>query len=248
MPRFTHKSLIFTGFFAGTLLLSGGMLLNQQNRSLPSQKKIDVPFVSQAPVGDWSEPWKNACEETSIYMVSSFYQDDEIKRDAAIQRIKEIFAVKNTEFAVSEDESLETIAALIQTLHLPWKAHLVRDPTQDALKAELAQNRPIIVPVFAPALWSANFKGGGPDYHVLVLIGYDDTKKEFIVNDPGTAEGRGLRFPYETFMKAIHDLNQQNYTAGQKAVLFTEPLDLPHWMSRLPLRDRVRLPGAAILR
>lgn len=27
---------------------------------------LAVPFTSQAPTGDWSEPWQNACEEASF--------------------------------------------------------------------------------------------------------------------------------------------------------------------------------------
>lgn len=229
----TQKNLGIAGAIIIVLLSAGFLISNVVSKKrltpLPIQKKIDVPFTSQAPAGDWSEPWENACEETSIYMVSSFYQNDPIKRDAAIKHIKEIFRVKNAEFKVSYDESLETIAALIKTLNLPWTTKLVLDPTIDDLRSELAENRPIIVPVFAPSLWSEDFMGGGPDYHVMVLIGYDDLTKEFIVNDPGIADGQNKRFPYTQFMNAIHDLNQANYKAGRKAVLFTEQADWSKW-------------------
>lgn len=188
---------------------------------LPAKTNIDVPFTSQAPAGNWSEPWQNACEETSIYMISSFYENDPIKRDEAIKKIREILKVKNETFKVSQDESLQTIADLIKTLGLPWVAELHLDPTAEELKAELANTRPIIVPVFAPSLRSATYSGGGPDYHVMVLTGYDEKAGVFIVNDPGSASGKGLRFPVKTVMNAIHDLDSKNYKAGQKAVLYT---------------------------
>lgn len=186
---------------------------------LPSSKNIDVPFSSQAPAGNWSEPWKNACEETSIYMVSSFYADDTIKRDEAIKRIKEIIAAKNEEFNVSADESLERIAELIELLGLPWTTEIVKNPSIEDVKKQLAGNQPIIAPVFAPAL---RYSVGGPDYHVMVMTGYDDKTGEFIVNDPAFKNGKGIRFKYDLFMKAIHDLNSKNYTAGTKALLFTK--------------------------
>ncbi len=87
---------------------------------LPATANIDVPFTSQAPTGNWSEPWQKACEETSIYMVTSFYAEDTIKRDEAIKHIKAIIAAKNEEFQVSGDESLEKISELIKLLGLPW--------------------------------------------------------------------------------------------------------------------------------
>jgi hypothetical protein len=186
---------------------------------LPEAKTVDVPFTSQAPDGNWSEPWQNACEETSVYMVSSFYKDDEIKRAEAVKQIKEIFAVKNKEIQVSHDESLETIAELIEKLNLPFHTTIKFDPTIDDLKKELVDDNPIIVPVFAPSL--GTYKDG-PDYHVMVLVGYDDKTGEFIVNDPGVSSGKGLHYKYETFMNAIHDLDQKKYTNGKKAVLFTE--------------------------
>lgn len=227
MPE-KKKIILYSGVVIA--IVAVGIIATRQY-SRPSQKTIDVPFTSQAPAGNWSEPWANACEETTIYMVSSFYQNEPIKRDAAIAHIKEIFKVKNAEFKVSADESLETITELIKTLELPWSTTLVVDPTAEDLKKELALNRPIIVPVFAPSLWDANFKGDGPDYHVLVLIGYDDKKGEFIANDPGTANGEGRRFLYAKFMNAIHDLNSKNYKAGQKAVLFTQQSALDRWLN-----------------
>ena len=196
----------------------------------PRSAKIDVPFTSQAPAGDWSEPWQNACEETSIYMVSSFYADEPIKRDEAIARIKEILKVKKEKLQVSKDESLETISKLIAELGLPWSTRIVYDPTPEDLKRELADGHPVIVPVYAPALGNPYYaKIDPPDYHVLVLTGYDDEKGSFIVNDPGTRSGQGLRFPYATFMNAIHDLNTKDYKAGRKAVLFTSQNDWTQW-------------------
>lgn len=207
------KKIIFLSILILTAVYMAGCGL------LPSSKNIDVPFTSQAPTGNWSEPWRNACEETSIYMVSSFYADDSIKRAEAIKRIKEIIAVKNEEFQISADESLEKISELIALLGLPWRTEIVENPSIEDIKKQLISNQPIIAPVFAPAL---NYTEGGPDYHVMVITGYDDLTKEFIVNDPAIKNGKGIRFGYDLFMGAIHDLNQKKYQAGKKALLFTK--------------------------
>lgn len=193
---------------------------------LPSSKNITVPFTSQAPADNWSEPWKNACEEASIYMVASFYSNDTIKRDEATKRIREILAVKNKEFRVSKDESLEKISELIALLGLPWKTEIAVNPTLEEIKEQLVANQPIIAPVYAPAL---NYSAGGPDYHVMVITGYDDASNEFIVNDPAQKNGKGIRFEYGIFMKAIHNLNRTNYQAGENALLFTKPNEEIGW-------------------
>lgn len=192
----------------------------------PKAAEIDVPFTAQAPQGDWSQPWQDACEETSIYMVASFYADDPIKREEAVKRIREILKVKNETIKVSYDESLETIAALIDELGMPWTTELKLDPTPEDLKGELAAGRPVIVPVYAPELRIPYYQA---EYHVLVLTGYDDELGQFIVNDPGTKSGDGLRFDQDVFMAAIHDLNPRDKDAGRKAVLFTRQNDWREW-------------------
>jgi len=212
------------------LVVDLAILLTGCGTKLPSEKKIDVPYTSQAPSGDWSEPWQNACEETSIYMVASFYAGDEIKKAEAIVRIREIFAAKVKEgFRVTKDESLQTIAELIDALELPWRTRIVYDPTADDLKTELVLGNPIIVPVYAPKLSSIYSAAEGADYHVVVLTGYDDADNVFIINDPGTSSGEAMRIPYEQFIIAIHDLNATNYLAGKKAVLFTERKSGMEW-------------------
>ena len=40
-----------------------------------SGKILSVPYINEAPSGNWSGPWKNACEEASIAMVEFYYQD-----------------------------------------------------------------------------------------------------------------------------------------------------------------------------
>lgn len=194
-----------------------------------TEQELDVPFTAQAPDGVWSEPWQNACEETSIYMVNSYFLDDEIAREEAAQKIREIFAVKESQITVSKDESLETIQELVAALDVPWTTRIVENPTIEDLEQELETGDPIIVPVYARELDNPYYAGLGPDYHVFVLTGYDAEAQEFIVNDPGTQQGEAIRFGYEIFMEAIHDLDTERYTDGRKAVLFTEKNQFAEW-------------------
>src|SRR5690606_17648726 len=39
---------------------------------LPNQVNLDVPFYSQAPEGDWSLPWQEACEESSLLLAHAY--------------------------------------------------------------------------------------------------------------------------------------------------------------------------------
>ncbi len=182
---------------------------------------LEVPFTSQSPDGNWSEPWQNACEETSILMVDNFYQDENLNIEEEKKRILEILKTKKDTVKVSKDESLTTISDLINSLDLNWTSSIKKNPTIDELLQELANNRPIIVPILAGEVPTPYYDG--VNYHVIVLVGYDQEKGVFKVNDPGTQYGENISYNYETLMNAIHDLNQKDYEAGEKRVLFTKP-------------------------
>lgn len=189
----------------------------------PASQEISVPFTSQAPEGDWREPWQNACEEASIAMIQSFYKEEGLDMEDARQQILAVFALKRDTGPESKDESMTRIAQIINSGDLIWKARVVDKPTAEMMKEELAGGRPIIAPVYAPLLDNPNYVDGGLDYHVIVIKGYDDEAGEFIAHDPGTKEGEDYRYPYDKLMGAIHDyLASKDYTAGAKRVLFTE--------------------------
>jgi len=204
-------------------LLIGVAIVTIQNFS-PSTKQINVPFTSQAPEGNWAEPWQNACEEASIVMIQNFYENEQLTIDKARQQILDIFKLKKATAPASKDESMERVAEIINSGELIWKARVVNDPSLEAIKTELAANRPIIAPVYAPLLNNPNYVGAGPSYHVIVITGYDDVTSEFITHDPGTEAGKNYRYSYDSLLAALHDyLKNKDYTAGQKRVLFTEP-------------------------
>ncbi|HRH32608.1 MAG TPA: C39 family peptidase [bacterium] len=191
--------------------------------SIPEKKNLSVPFTSQAPQADWSEPWKNACEETSIIMANNFYKDKNITAEQAKKQILQVFAIKNKEFGKSTDESMERIAEIVNAAGLDWTAVVSVNPELNAIKEEIAQNHPVIVPVDARLLVGSQYDGGPVEYHVLVISGYDDKSEEFIVQDPGTKNGKNDRYGYENFYKAINDFLPSATPSGRKAVLFTKP-------------------------
>ncbi len=198
----------------------GAVLLKRAPR--PSAGKLNVPFTSQAPAGSWVEPWQNACEETSIIMVSNFFSGDEISIAQARQQILDVFKLKNDEFGRSKDESMALIAEVVNGADLGWTARVVDKPSLEDLKQEVAANRPIIVPVDARQLTGTDY-AGDVNYHVMVISGYDDAAGQFIVQDPGTSRGEDFRYGYADLYEAIHDYLQRDQASGVKRVIFTSP-------------------------
>jgi len=192
------------------------------NLDFPALKNLNVPFTSQAPQANWEEPWQNACEETSIIMADNFYKDRGITPKQAREQILTIFSVKEKNFGESKDESMERIAEIINAANLNWTATVSVNPLLNDIKKEIAQNHPVIVPIDAKLLKEAPYDDSF-DYHVFIISGYDEEKQEFIVQDPGTKNGKNDRYGYENLYNAINDYLPGAFPSGRKAVLFTSP-------------------------
>lgn len=188
---------------------------------------LQVPFTPQAPYANWVQPWQDACEEAAIVMVDKFYGDYETRtippREAS-QAIRRAYDLKNTLYGFSLDENAAKIARWINDFY-PWEARLVENPTVEAIKIELDAGRPVIAPAHGKSLPNPYFRDGGPDYHTIVISGYDDEAKKFIVQEPGTRRGLDFRYPYDRLLSAIHDLVPGGKTkTGPQVVIFTNPL------------------------
>lgn len=222
MRKFFLTSSVFLMFFILAGCQKETVITSEAGSQEKDRENLEVPFTSQAPEENWNEPWQNACEETAIVMVNAFYKEDELNLEEAKKKILEVYNAKKDQIQVSKDESVDTIVEMINRLELSFHAQAVSNPTHADLIGEIDAGRPVILPVFAPELKNPYYGEEGPDYHVIVLVGYDEHKKVFIVNDPGTEKGQGLEFSYEVLMEAIHDLDPKNYQEGEKKVVFTE--------------------------
>lgn len=222
-PRKLNITIILV--FIGLLIISSGFYFIFRQKAIaklpiPEEKNLDVPFSSQSPKADWHEPWLNACEETSIIMADSYYKDKTINPQQAREQILKILSVKEQSFGSSKDESMERIAEIVNLAKLPWKATVSVNPFLNDIKKEIAEGRPVIVPI-DPRLLKNSPYGQSLEYHVVVISGYDDASNEFIVQDPGTKNGKNDRYNYDDFYKAINDYLPQASPSGRKAVLFT---------------------------
>jgi len=181
-----------------------------------------ISFTPQAPFGNWSQPWQDACEESSIVMVDAFYNNKQLSVSSARDAIKLTLEIKEKVFGKSYDENAQEIADIINKF-LNWEARVVSNPTIDQMKQELDAGRPIILPTNGQRLNNPNFLNGGPDYHVIVLSGYDDVRQVFISQDPGTKHGRNYEYSFETIMSAMHDwVSGKMNDGGYQVAVFTQ--------------------------
>lgn len=188
---------------------------------------LKVPYVSEAPSGNFSGPWKNACEEASMTMVEKYYLGE---KSVGIQEAEDFMAMLFDKEDVLYGSNKNTDAAQTAEIingYSSYNAVVTADPAIEEIKKELEQNRPVISLHRGFDLQNENitFLATGSSYHMMVIIGYDDETREFVTNDPGDLkEGAGRRYGYDLFMASIHDYDYSgNKADGPARVIFTYP-------------------------
>ncbi len=164
-----------------------------------------VPFVVQAPFGNWSDPnFQNACEEASMVMAMGWIKDEKtISPTEAQKRILEIIAWENKNLGYSTDTNAFDMERVFQQYFQHKNIAVKEDVTLEDLKTKIQADKIVIVPAFGRALKNPNFTSPGPVAHMLVIIGYDLATQEFITNDPGTRNGAGYRYNENLLFEAI---------------------------------------------
>lgn len=184
-------------------------------KSLPSQASIYVPFQVQAPNANWDATHEEACEETSLIMVYHAQTDTKISGNGETEILKMI------EYESTNDIKPDVTVTELEAIAVDYlglkTGRVVTDATVDDIKREIASGRPVIVPAAGKVLPNPNFRNGGPLYHMLVVKGYD--ANGFITNDPGTRNGEGFRYTFDSLFNAIHDWDASDIFKGGKNYL-----------------------------
>lgn len=182
---------------------------------------LAVPFVSQAPDGNWSQPYQDACEEAAVIMVEAFLSRRELsggERDGAIVRMVEWQIQQYGSY--KDTNSAET--ARLAKEYFSLSSRVVYQITAEDVKQELRAGRPVIVLVDGRKLDNPYYTAPGPEKHAVVIKGIE--ADEFITNDPGTKRGEGYRYPVGKLMKAMVDYNGREAGTGGRAMVVIDGL------------------------
>lgn len=195
-------------------------------KDLPKQLNLDVPFTSQAPQSDWSQPWQDACEEAAVLMLKNYYSQKEIKKDDAIVEILKMVSWQEKQEWGSSIEAAKVKQLLqFQISNFPATAgqakfQILNKPTVADIKKSVAMGNPVLVLADGKTLDNPHFSNGGPVYHALIVRGYTET--HFITNDPGTRWGENFKYTYDNLMSSIHDWNDGDVKNGEARVIVVE--------------------------
>lgn len=186
--------------------------------SLPPRIRIEVPFLVQAPLGNWDMPYQEACEEASLITVHHFLEGTSVTPEEANREILDLVAWEKNQSPYNADLTLEEAKRIAQDDYHHW-GELFYDFTVDDMKRLLAAGHPIIVPLAGRDLGNPYYRGLGPWYHMLVITGFDAT--HFITNDVGTRRGQGYRYRFDVLYDAIHNWTgvKEDIRKGRKVML-----------------------------
>ncbi|HBW74114.1 MAG: Thrombospondin type 3 repeat superfamily protein [Candidatus Magasanikbacteria bacterium GW2011_GWC2_45_8] len=185
---------------------------------------LEVPFSIQIPNGKWVQPFKDACEETSLLMVDAFYRHSGFKdKKDTIKKILSLVDLEDRVFGFSKDTNTEVMVKIINDF-FPFEARVVDKPTISMIKGEIDAMRLVLVPANGRLLPNPYFRNPGPLYHVVVIVGYDDARKEFITNDPATRHGKNFRYAMDVLMRANMDWVPDLEGERSKVMIFTSPM------------------------
>ena len=174
----------------------------------------DVPFLAQAPFGAWSDPrQQDGCEEASSLIAMSWVEGKkEVSKDDALKGILAISEFELEKYGSYNDTSASSTIERILAGYFDYdQARLKYDIEADDIIAELEKGNLVMAPFDGRILKNKFYTAPGPERHMLVIIGYDYDKKEFITNDPGTRQGKGYRYSKETLISAIRDYPTGNH-------------------------------------
>ncbi|MDO8261478.1 MAG: C39 family peptidase [Candidatus Magasanikbacteria bacterium] len=169
---------------------------------------MSVPFTSQAPFGGWSDlRQEDGCEEASSLMAMLWVKGKkEISKEEALKEILAISDFELEEYGSYMDTSASDTIKRILVAYFDYdEAELQYDIEAEDIIAELEKGNIVMAPFNGRKLGNPNFVAPGPERHMLLIIGYDYDKKEFITNDPGTRNGKGYRYDREVLETAIRD-------------------------------------------
>lgn len=186
-------------------------------KSLPEQVLLELPFTSQAPFAVWDAIHKEACEEASLLMVRSVKKSLPLGYAQAVDNELKRFINWQTDNGYSYDLTVQQLQDTASAFYALEGGKIIDNPTLNEIKQALAAGSLVIVPAAGRALHNPYFTPPGPNYHMLVLRGYNAT--EFITNDPGTKRGQELRYSHQVLLDAIHDYTPGDITKGKKRVL-----------------------------
>ena len=185
-----------------------------------------VPFAAQAPFARWDKMHEETCEEAALIMLKYYQDKKELTPKIIEKELQNLIEYQIKERGTFYDTDIKTTKKIGEEYYKMRNLKILENFTINDLKKELVGGNIILIPTAGRELKNPNFTAPGPLYHNLVIIGYDDEKKVFITNDPGTRRGKKYEYKQQLLYDAIHDFSEKKEKILQgkrKALILVKP-------------------------
>ena len=167
---------------------------------------LNVPFVSQAPLGHWDDPrQETGCEVTSVLMAWLWLKQQSIEPAKAEKAIIAGANFQLKQYGGYFNFNYDDAVKLMNDYYKYDKITALGADSIEDIKNQLKQSKIVLLPALGRRLNNPNFTPPGPPTHMIVVRGFDDRSQEFITNDPGTKYGEEFRYAYKTIANAMVD-------------------------------------------
>lgn len=173
-----------------------------------------VPFVTQAPLGEWSDPrQQDGCEEASVLMAVAWARGETLAASQAKTDIVAMSDWEHNQFGYYQDTGvLDTAERLVNTYVGYTNYEIDSHANINSLIATLQNGHIAIVPINGQIFEPFHYTPPGPARHMIVVHGYNPETGIFSVHDPGTSKGANLQVTTATLEQAWRD-----YASGEQA-------------------------------
>lgn len=190
-----NGALIFSLFFAAAHPAFA------ETKTAYAQTDLQVPYVSQAPLGNWSDArFKDGCEEASVIMAGFWAKSEGVSAANAQAIIKDLAAYEKKVWHFHQDTSAADTAGLL-VHYFGMQPVLKYDITTADIRDALDENTLVIVPVNGTKL--GIYGGRVIPRHTVVVTGFDPETNVFTINDP--VKGRGIKISGAVLERALRD-------------------------------------------
>jgi len=171
--------------------------------ALPAELNLKMTFYPQAPFGNWDLPWQETCEEASVLLVANEYFHHDWTAEQFNDELLKLVEWEKTTFGDYKHTNDNQTAKILND-YLGLKTVIHENPTFEDVQKVIAKGHFIVMTFAGKHLGNPFYKNGGPNYHAMVIKGYEEGEK-IITSDVGTKRGENYVYSWATLDNALHD-------------------------------------------
>lgn len=183
-----------------------------------SYLNIEAPFYTQAPHANWDYPWQEACEEASVLLAANALKKMNLDLEAYNTELLRLVSWEVEYFGDYEHTSVDQTVEMIE-INYGLETRVHEDPTFEDIQEILNEGHLIVAPFAGKLMFNPNFRNGGPNYHMILIKGYDAEKMQLVTHDVGTRNGENYVYDWNVLQTALHDWHDDDILLGEKKLI-----------------------------